>query len=374
MIREFVNTFLERQKDLKKFFTEHEPNSYYDIVYAVVQALHKDATLLPEEEWYSDKPTLAISDPNPSKGLPHPKRITEVDDGNWSGTLVFLIAADVPMPSGDDYWFLSVSYGSCPFCDPLQQAWGQEDKQERVEDYMCFALQAVECIHRLYGDDLYWNSTSVSWIAKDLVAQAQERQPEITDRIANAVWKAGGVLKQDAAPVGERVRREILRMLAKGTVLPEHKHCDAIEECVGKVQNALRYAVVLPTDGFVEHYWMAHEEICSQGFRFLSSDNRFLNGDDAWLIGIIVHLQDKDGFIFEVQFHTQASYEYALVAGQISDMHGTVRCCGALRELRESLELPEDSNLSLADMRESRLRARGWDKARKPKRWKDPLE
>ena len=45
MISEFINTFDKREGELEEFFAAHEPKSYYDIVFAVLQ--QATATLLP---------------------------------------------------------------------------------------------------------------------------------------------------------------------------------------------------------------------------------------------------------------------------------------------------------------------------------------
>lgn len=48
-------------------------------------------------------------------------RITMVDNGDYQGTLLFLIPRNTYQPSEDDYLMTYVGYGSCCGCDTLLQ-------------------------------------------------------------------------------------------------------------------------------------------------------------------------------------------------------------------------------------------------------------
>lgn len=56
---------------------------------------------------------------------PHPERIHQIDDGDYQGTLIFVIGAGGYQPSR--YWYVKVGYGSCSGCDTLQAIRGYED-------------------------------------------------------------------------------------------------------------------------------------------------------------------------------------------------------------------------------------------------------
>ena len=47
-------------------------------------------------------------------------RITEIDDGDYQGTLVYLIPFNSYQPSAHEYLMTYVYYGSCSCCDTLQ--------------------------------------------------------------------------------------------------------------------------------------------------------------------------------------------------------------------------------------------------------------
>lgn len=46
--------------------------------------------------------------------------ITQIDNGDYQGTLIFLIPFDVYQPGPEDYLMTYVYYGSCSGCDALQ--------------------------------------------------------------------------------------------------------------------------------------------------------------------------------------------------------------------------------------------------------------
>lgn len=48
-------------------------------------------------------------------------KITEIDDGDYQGTLLYVIPFDTYQPGAGEYLMTSVSYGSCSGCDILQR-------------------------------------------------------------------------------------------------------------------------------------------------------------------------------------------------------------------------------------------------------------
>lgn len=46
--------------------------------------------------------------------------IREIDDGDWQGTLIYLIYRNTYTPDAGDYIMTTVDYGSCGYCDILQ--------------------------------------------------------------------------------------------------------------------------------------------------------------------------------------------------------------------------------------------------------------
>lgn len=129
MIQEFVNRYMERKDLLAATFAKH-PDSYSEIVKNVI-------SVITDNEAYS--------------GFnPDPKRIHLIDDGDYQGTLVFVIGAKGYQPS--DYWYVKVGYGSCSVCDTLQSISDYSDDpptDRQLKDYMTLALHIVQGLKKM---------------------------------------------------------------------------------------------------------------------------------------------------------------------------------------------------------------------------------
>lgn len=100
---------------------------YIDIVKVVIEAVHDDN--------YSS---------------PDPEHIHEIDDGEYQGTLLFVIPADGYQPY--DYWCVKVGYGSCSGCDTLMAIlegdYG-DTIDEKVDSLFTLALHIVQGLKKI---------------------------------------------------------------------------------------------------------------------------------------------------------------------------------------------------------------------------------
>ena len=131
MIKEFVERFENNRDKLAELFRNKHPDNYEEVVKNVVSI---------------------VTDINEYDSI-DPERIHVVDDGDYQGTLVFVIGAKGYQPS--DYWYVKVGYGSCSGCDTLQSIREYDDKpptEEQVKDYMTLALHIVQGLKKM-GDD-----------------------------------------------------------------------------------------------------------------------------------------------------------------------------------------------------------------------------
>lgn len=123
MISEFVERFEAGKPSLDAAFKSKHPEGYIDVVREVIKVVTSDD--------YN-----AID----------PERIHVIDDGDYQGTLLFVIAAKGYQP--DDYWFVKVGYGSCSGCDTLQainDGWDDNPPtDDQVSQYMTLALHIVQ--------------------------------------------------------------------------------------------------------------------------------------------------------------------------------------------------------------------------------------
>lgn len=64
------------------------------------------------------------------------ENITEIDNGDYQGTLLYLIPRKTYQPSEYEYLMTCVGYGSCSGCDTLQSIQYDTDGEDKVNDYI----------------------------------------------------------------------------------------------------------------------------------------------------------------------------------------------------------------------------------------------
>ena len=80
--------------------------------------------------------------------------ITEIDNGDYQGTLLYLIPRDTYQPSEYDYLMTYVNYGSCSGCDTLQaiQNYEKEEITEgQLKDFMSLCKDLICCMIKPYN-------------------------------------------------------------------------------------------------------------------------------------------------------------------------------------------------------------------------------
>jgi len=123
MIKKFVERFKDREMEIKARFSENHPGNYMEVVKIVIETLSRGET----HKW------------------PDPERIHEIDDGDYQGTLVYVIANLGYQPAM--YWYVKVGYGSCSGCDELEsirEGGYNKPTDEQVHDYMTLVLHIVQ--------------------------------------------------------------------------------------------------------------------------------------------------------------------------------------------------------------------------------------
>lgn len=89
------------------------------------------------------------------------KHITEIDDGDYQGTLIYLIPIDCYQPCENDYLMTYIGYGSCSGCDLLQHIlddFPSREEQNKRLLYLCKDIVANTIKPYQYGwryDDRY---------------------------------------------------------------------------------------------------------------------------------------------------------------------------------------------------------------------------
>ena len=73
-------------------------------------------------------------------------KITEIDDGDYQGTLIYLIPFAVYQPAEGEYLMTFINYGSCSACDTLQgiQKWSNDKLTEcQLTDFMALCKDII---------------------------------------------------------------------------------------------------------------------------------------------------------------------------------------------------------------------------------------
>ena len=131
MIEAFTKAWFANLHTMREKFTAKHPEDYKEVVRSVVEML---------------------ADASDDYDRPDPERIHEIDDGNYQGTLVYVIGSSGYQPSR--YWYVKVSYGSCSGCDTLEgiRSYRDESPDEgQVREYMTLALHIVQGLREM-GD------------------------------------------------------------------------------------------------------------------------------------------------------------------------------------------------------------------------------
>ena len=129
MIKEFVDSWYKNYPVLENALRLEHPESYTELVNMVIGHI-----INPEEKY----------------GMPDRKNMTVVDNGDYQGTLVYVIPEIGYQPS--DYWYVRVYYGSCSGCDTLQaiRDYGYDKPTEKqVNEYMTLALHIVQRMKKM---------------------------------------------------------------------------------------------------------------------------------------------------------------------------------------------------------------------------------
>ena len=82
------------------------------------------------------------------------EHITEIDNGDYQGTYLYLIPENTYQPSADEYLMTYVYYGSCSGCDTLQtiQEWSEGPlKEDQIKEFMALSLHLLENMIKPYN-------------------------------------------------------------------------------------------------------------------------------------------------------------------------------------------------------------------------------
>lgn len=132
MITEFIDKFQEIKPRLLEQFSKEEPDNYSDIFKQTIKMMFENT----EDRWSIQSVT------------PDFERITVIDDGDYQGTLVFVVASKGYQPS--DYWATTVYYGSCSGCDTFQEYSDYDNPEKSAPEMVTMALHMIESMKKIF--------------------------------------------------------------------------------------------------------------------------------------------------------------------------------------------------------------------------------
>lgn len=131
MIEEFVKAWELRKGEIEEKYKQAHPKNYKEIVSNVI-AILGDAS----HAWQRISTSI----------------LHEIDDGDYQGTLLYLIPESGYQPT--DYWYVRVGYGSCSGCDTLESIRSYGDgppDAHQVAAYMTLSLHILQGLKKLDG-------------------------------------------------------------------------------------------------------------------------------------------------------------------------------------------------------------------------------
>lgn len=73
--------------------------------------------------------------------------ITEIDNGDYQGTLLYLIPFDTYQPNEYEYFMTHTGYGSCSVCDTLLSLQSLDNKKDMIKELMLICKDLIaNCI------------------------------------------------------------------------------------------------------------------------------------------------------------------------------------------------------------------------------------
>ena len=95
---------------------------------------------------------LNPSDTKENEDIFNHNQITEIDNGDSQGTMLYTIPRDTDYPSPEDYLITYVYYGSCPGSDTLEAIKVDDDIERQIKDIMKLCMDLVSNIVKPFNN------------------------------------------------------------------------------------------------------------------------------------------------------------------------------------------------------------------------------
>ena len=178
-----------------------------------------------------------------------------------------------------------------------------------------------------------------------LVEKSQKIEPAITADINNIATKAGGKLVglENRLKSPHSIKRKIEAEVADGF---------SKSLSLNKIRDAIRYTTVFKENDFVTRYKAMQYLLAIEGYKTIVVKNTWKN--DSAYKGVNTFIQNEDGDVFEMQYHTQQSFDvkngllhklYEKFRDPKTSIHEKEKLLLEMRKLSSKIKVPEGVEL-----------------------------
>lgn len=178
-----------------------------------------------------------------------------------------------------------------------------------------------------------------------LVEKSQKIEPTITADINNIATKAGGKLVglENRLKSPYSIKRKIEAEVADGF---------SKSLSLNKIRDAIRYTTVFKENDFVTRYKAMQYLLAIEGYKTIVVKNTWKN--DSVYKGVNTFIQNEDGDVFEMQYHTQQSFDvkngllhklYEKFRDPKTSIHEKEKLLLEMRKLSSKIKVPEGVDL-----------------------------
>ena len=178
-----------------------------------------------------------------------------------------------------------------------------------------------------------------------LVEKSQKIEPTITADISNIATKSGGKLVglENRLKSPYSIKRKIEAEVADGF---------SRSLSLNKIRDAIRYTTVFKENDFVTRYKAMQHLLATEGYKTIVVKNTWKN--DSAYKGVNTFIQNEDGDVFEMQYHTQQSFDvkngllhklYEKFRDPKTSIHEKEKLLLEMRKLSSKIKIPEGVEL-----------------------------
>ena len=179
----------------------------------------------------------------------------------------------------------------------------------------------------------------------EIIAYSQKIEPKITSDLTSIMDKVGGKL------VGLDFRlksQSSLKRKIKTEIADGFTHSQA----VNKIRDAIRYTTVFKEKDFVTRYKAMQYLLAIKGYKTIVVKNTWKN--DSAYKGVNTFIQNENGDVFEMQYHTQQSFDvkngllhklYEKFRDLKTPIHEKEKLLLEMRKLSSRIKIPEGIEL-----------------------------